>query len=380
MRFTFSDGIEHVIRYLGSGPSEQVLADIKQSVDTALRELHQAHNWTYYYKHGRILTEGPYTTGTVAITASTREADLTGGSWPTWAADGYLRIGAVIYRAATRLDVSRLILDPVLTPGSDIVSTPFSLYKDSYLLPLDFIAGDQALYESVFSGITYVHPREWLFAERYRYQVGIPRCFTITGDERYPGRLLIRFSPIPGGSRTVDFIYKRKARDLVVSDYSTGTVAVAGSGVSVVGTGTAFTASMVGSVLRISSVSRRPTASPGLNPAVHESVITAVADATNLTIQDASPATYGGVGYLISDPVDIENNSMLTAFLRGCENQIGMTRKTKDKPDARAQYVNALLTAKEHDSRSFARRAPGDSGAYRQRMKDMPIDLSAMLG
>jgi hypothetical protein len=47
----------------------------------------------------------------------------------------------------------------------------------------------------------------------------------------------------------------------------------------------------------------------------------------------------------------------------------------KDKPSARIAYAEALSLAKAADSRSFMGRVVGEMGAaYRQRLKDMPLN------
>src|SRR5208283_4720806 len=104
--------------------------------------------------------------------------------------------------------------------------TPYILYQDSYFLPNDFLASDQSMYENAFGGLTYTHPREWLFTQRYIYQSGMPEAFTITGDPYWPGRLLMRLFPIPMDSKTLDFIYKRAPRDLNYASVTNGTVTV----------------------------------------------------------------------------------------------------------------------------------------------------------
>jgi hypothetical protein len=100
-----------------------------------------------------------------------------------------------------------------------------------------------------------------------------------------------------------------------------------------------------------------------------------VASATDATVEDAAPFAYPASAYIISDPLDIEPQSMTTLVYRACEMMIGMSRTMKDKPDSRAQYQEALATAKEKDSRYFGRRAVGDNWVHRQRAKDMPLDL-----
>jgi hypothetical protein len=68
---TYQDAIDHTYRYLGGGPSDVVLADIREAVNFAFREVYNAHTWTYYYKHGRLATTAPQSDGLVDYDAST---------------------------------------------------------------------------------------------------------------------------------------------------------------------------------------------------------------------------------------------------------------------------------------------------------------------
>ena len=374
MYLTYQDAVDHTFRYLGGGPSDVVLADIRLAVDSAYRELYGAHNWTYYYKHGRINTVSPYTTGTIDCVASTRTVTLSGGTWPSWAEAAYIRVGTSIHRVLSVTDPATLVLDPTLCPVADIVAgTPYTIYKDSYILPDDFLATDQGSYENSFGGLTYTHPREWLFTQRYIYQSGMPQAFTITGEERYPGKLLLRIFPIPTDAKTIDFIYKRAPRSLKYSSVTSGTVSLSGDALTF--SASVLNADMVGSVIRISSNTKTPTAGVGLNPPAFEAKIRSVASSTTATLDTSSGTAYSGAAYIISDPIDIEQQSMSTALLRCCEMMIGMGRVLKDKPDTRVQYLAALAQAKDRDSRSFSRRFVGDNWVHRQRAKDMPLDL-----
>jgi hypothetical protein len=121
---------------------------------------------------------------------------------------------------------------------------------------------------------------------------------------------------------------------------------------------------------------------PGNNPATFEAIIYSVQSPTQLTLMPLTPSTvnYSGVAYVISDPIDIETGSMMNAFLRCCEHKLAQHRIMKDKPDAKAQYLDELRRAKEADSRSFAGRAEGEVNWNRMRMKDMPMGPDLPLG
>jgi hypothetical protein len=374
MKFlTFQDSVESLHRYIGSVPSDSTLADARKATEEAYQEIINRHNWTYLYKHGRVICNPPYATGTLSYDAGTGIATLTGGTFPSYAADCYLRVGTTIYRVNKRLSSTTLSFFGAIAPTDSFADKTFALYQDSYLLPDDFISQDQGWYENAFGGLSYVHPREWLFGNRYVYQCGIPVSFTITGDEKYPGRLVLRVAPIPQESRSIDFVYKRKPRGLTIQNYSTGTVTLANASAAVTGNSTVFTPNMAGSILRVSGGAKPPTPLAGLNPPVFETVVLDVPSTTSLTLADPAPATLTAVAYTISDPIDIEFGSMTSAFYRCSEMFIARSRLLKDKPDAREQFLEALAKAKESDSRTFSQRHAGDGGRFRQRLSNMPL-------
>ncbi len=53
---TAHDLIEHLSDYTAQSPSGRVLRQIKQSILSALREIANAHNWSYYYRPKRLAT------------------------------------------------------------------------------------------------------------------------------------------------------------------------------------------------------------------------------------------------------------------------------------------------------------------------------------
>ena len=55
---TFQDVIDHALDYLGGNPQDAALRDCKRATLEAYRTLANAHNWSYLYTHGRIITSG----------------------------------------------------------------------------------------------------------------------------------------------------------------------------------------------------------------------------------------------------------------------------------------------------------------------------------
>lgn len=378
--YTYEDSILHALDYLGAGTGTQGegLRDCKRAVLGAYRDLATEHKWSYLVTTGRIQLNPSYTDGVA-------EFDKTGGAsenlWtfdpgplPDWAGLGMIRVGNVIYQVDQRIDDTTLTTLAPYTPASDIESTSFALYQDTYLMPRDFTSTDQFLYENSFGGMQYRPTAEWLMANRYVDQVGDPRWYSISGDSRYPGRLVARVWPYPGLAKTVDFSYRRSFRPLKHHLISTGSATATNLSYQVAVEGNlSLPDDLVGSILRLSSDrTALPTSAIGDNPYAYEGVITRFEDNV-LTLND--PVLFSGVSlkYTISDPVDVEEKAMLTAFVRGIEKQLSIQRVFPDKPSARLQYEEAIKKAKAADSRSYAGRACGKTEVFRQRMADMPM-------
>lgn len=381
-RTTVADMVSHLRDYLGSNVNNEAQRVIIRAIQAGLRELVNARRWSYLYERGRIQTNGAYSTGTVAYDhtggAYERMLTLTSGTWPSWAGSGTVAISNVVYDVFRRISDTVLVLDETVGSAADIASgTAYTLYQDTYTLPEDFVASDRGFAEISWGGMEFVHPTQWLQVTRYyRSSSDTPRYYTFRGDPRAAGRMAVSVFPYPDSSRTLDYIYHRRPRKITLEKYETGTVSVdagAGATTTVTGSGTSWTTAMVGSTIRLSSNSTTlPTGLEGSNPYVVERNIKVVSSATSLTVDDSIDTTYSGVKYQISDPIDIEDGSMLEAYYRCCEKHLCIMRNMRNVEFAMQAYMDALIKAEEADSRSFQGRVAGEGGPYRQRLANMP--------
>ena len=118
--------------------------------ESGLRQIYQpppingkVHDWSFLYKQNSITLQDNYATGTIAYdhTGGTHELQvpLSGGTWPSWAAEGMLEIDGVDYAVATRISDTVILLESNNNPGADVAaSTSYDLHKDDYDLPDDF--------------------------------------------------------------------------------------------------------------------------------------------------------------------------------------------------------------------------------------------------
>lgn len=382
-RLTAFDLLEHLQDYLGADPGEQTFRIAKRAALEGYREIHTAHKWTYLQTQGALFLNSIYNTGTVSYTHTggtfermlVLDVDGSGAAWPTWAPLGYVRIGTVNYLVDQRVDGTTLLLDPVINPGQDLAPlTSYTLAQDTYTLPADFVATDNAQTENNWGGLSYVRPQEWFATVSSLESYGQPHYFTIMGDPDVPGRLCLRVFPVPNAVQHLRYLYQRKPRPLTLWDVHAGqaSVSAVSSPTTIVVSGGSFTAAMVGCVIRLyADASHFPSDLDGLFPYSLERTITQVVDAQTVRVDTASDVTLTRVAYRLSDPIDVED-LMVNALFRCCEKAQGLTRIMDNTTLAQQAYVTALLLAKGADARVLSRRSAGVAGHYRQRLANMP--------
>jgi hypothetical protein len=375
---TYRDLLDHLVDFVEGDVSAVVERDARRSVQNAYRDLPTRHPWTLYYNYGRINTVAPYETGTVEYDHTgglyERMLTLTDGTWPDWASLGFVLIDSVRYEVADRKSTTVLTLSVTSNPGDDVdAGEEYSLRRDTYPMPSDFVEGDEFMNVNNTSILTYAHPRQWLERKRVVLGPGFPSSYTFVGDPNYFGCLAVGLDPAPDAAYALDFLYKRRPRPLKVDGHSTGTVTINADEATVTGAGTAFADRLVGSVFRVaSSATQTPTGLTGSNAYEHERVIVSVDSATQLTLDSTVPDSYAAVKYMVSDPVDVEDGAMLNALLSCCEYYMARARNMKDRAEIEQHFQRQLTRAREADRRSTARRSAGDWNGYGRRLSHFP--------
>lgn len=381
---TFNDAVLRTLDYLGENATKLASRDARRAVLDAYRELASAHRWSYFYQRGRLQTVASYSTGTIQYTHTggtyEREVVLTTGTWPTWAAYGEILIAGIKYEVADRKSSSTITLSANSNPGANVASgTSYTIYRDSYPLPVDFLAADEFINLTSSFQLECIHPGDWNRLQRSSISPAGPRQVTVFGSADHLGAMSLAFFPPPDAVYNIDFIYQRRPRQLVFGDQSACTAGTATNTINsttVTGTGTSWTSAMIGSVLRLSAnAADLPTPGWGANPFDVERVITNVASTTSLTVDTAIAAAHTGVKFVISDPIDIEEGAMLTAFWRCVEHQATIARIMKNQDRADRAWIDALILAREADSRSFGMRSSHRTQPY-YRLSDYPIGSS----
>lgn len=385
-RLTSFDLVERLVDFAGGDPGENVYRQARRALFDALREFSTAHRWTYLMAVTRMQLNGSMTLGTVQYQYSSgtypRQLTLTPDpvallNWPTWAANGYVRINNIVAKVSQRVSNTVLTLQDPYDYAADVAAgSGFTLFQDGYTLPLDFSSGDNTLAETIWGRMEYVRPMEWLAWIRWRESYGVPRWFTVMGDPNVPGALCVRIYPFPDTNATLDMLYQRRPRAVSTIDLSTGHASVNASVNAQLVTldQSVLTSAHVGSVVRLASQAGNPPTGPdGLYPYAFEGNVVSVLSATQCTVDTACP-TLSGVAYRVSDPIDVEDQAMATAFARMAELHMARSRMVERHVLAGVQKAadDALVLAKEADARIQSRRAVGIGGNYRPRMAFMP--------
>lgn len=365
MQITFDDMLDSLLDYAGSDTAISATTRLRRAIFNAYHVIATRHEWTYYRGLGRINTNASYSTGTVAFDltggANERQLTLSGGTWPSWAASGYVVIDNVPYQVDTRVSDTIITLASGTAPTADIAAgETYEILQDRYALPTDFVAGDEAVVNDIGVVMQYIHPREWSSQRRVNAGPGQPTMYTFIGNPAVRGGLAMAIWPPADSTYAIDFLYKRRPRELVYSGINEGYVSTTAGSTTVTGSNTAFASGMVGSVIRIaaSGETEAPGGPSSNNPAAYERIVTAVASATSLTVDSAIGETLSSVPYLLSDPIDIEISSMYEYFCRECEKQWRMLARSKafDREEL-AAYERAWQQAREADNHSAARQA-----------------------
>jgi len=342
---TYFDLVESLITSSYGGPQDAEQRDIRTAVHKAYTEVTQIRDWAYYHVHGRVITQAPYSTGTVTSSGST--VTLTGGTWPSWAATGaYLKVGTEICRVASRTSGAVIVLDSSLTLKANVTAQPYTLYRTVYPLPSDFRNLDEPSDEYNWWAGLYITPDEAMKLERVSNSSGEPYHWTVIKDPDAAG-WAIKLIGYPTQAETIDFTYRRTARPLKYSGHESvariaslilaGTQANAGA--------QSVPEGMVGSILRVGTAAEYPGPIESLTPYASEHLITGWEDDSNFLVV-AGPAS-SGVKALFTDPIDVAPH-MQQAVDSCCDYWLARIRGQK-ADNAYAMYQRDLRLAFEMD-------------------------------
>lgn len=361
---TYHDILTFLTKVENANTDNRVVQLAQDAILSAYQELPLMRRWKSYYAQGRVKTDASYSTGTVAFDftggSSERMLTLSGGTWPTNAARGWVLIDGVEYRVASRVSDTVITLSVNSNPGEDIAAgESYTWWRDTYPMPLDFLGADKLVDHQGFWEPIHTTPGNVLNLRANNQSANEPLDYSFISDPDYVGVMAVRFHPPPNDVYVLDFTYYRSPVPMRVLEYSTGTVSV--SSTTVTGTGTSWNSDMVGCLIRFprSGVNEIPTGRTGKYPYAEQRIVTAVNSATSITIDAVLDGTYSGVKYRISDFLDIDYNVMREAFRKLCEYRFAENLSRQDQGSRFRSYQIALTTAREADGkRNFATITP----------------------
>ena len=127
-------------------------SDINDCIRDGLHDVHTAHDWSFFRPVKEITTSAPYATGTVAVASGV--VTLSGGTFPSWAEQGILKVSNSYYNVASRDSGTQVTLDD--TTVTVTAGTSYELAQHEYDLPTGFDAiDDDIVYDP---GSEYLHP------------------------------------------------------------------------------------------------------------------------------------------------------------------------------------------------------------------------------
>lgn len=382
---TLADVVEYLLDSANStGDSPEDRRKARRCVLDAYREFPQRDEWLFFTRAGQVRTQANQTDGTLSFDytggAEERLVTLSGATAPSDVEWFILKVDDVEYQVERAVSSTTFTLAEFSNPGADIAAgTSYELFRTIYPVPVDWRTGSAPIELGGWEAPFYVSPAQLLETRRFNgTPQGWQQFYSIRGGGQQYSGMVFEFSPPPSTARTWDFTYQADPRPIgligTALEYSTGTVAV--SGTTVTGTGTAWTSRMLGCVIRFTtSTTVVPTGTGGKygsandNPYSEQRVVTDVASATSLSIDQAMDGTYSGVKHSIGDPLDLDYHVMLDAFLAMCAWKFAQI-VTKEQ-----EFINAKEAAWK---RAFSRARAAD---YRgpEHTESVPTPIYARL-
>jgi hypothetical protein len=123
--------VGHYLFGIRTGYSSDQEDDIGDCLDDGLRRVYAAHDWSFLRPVADVATTAPYATGTITIAAGV--VTLVGGTFPSWAASGVLKVSNQYYSVASRGSDTQITLDDT----SATVATAASYQLARPEIPLD---------------------------------------------------------------------------------------------------------------------------------------------------------------------------------------------------------------------------------------------------
>ena len=192
--------VGHYLFGIRSGFSEDQRADISDCMHDGLRRVYAAYDWSFLHPVADVTTTAPYATGTVTIASGV--VTLTGGTFPSWAADGVLQVNNRYYSVASRGSDTQLTLDSTSVTVASAASYQLARPEIALDAAFDSVANDSDL-------TYYPSPDFWYPPVKWRHDATIRQLEGSNPEFNRPvfySVRTVRFDPTVG-SRKVLALY-----------------------------------------------------------------------------------------------------------------------------------------------------------------------------
>ncbi len=183
---------------------------LTSGINDALWDIARSYKWSWYMQDGMLTFRETYATGTLAFTVNDATVTLTGGTWPTWIANGgKILYQGIYYIVASRTSGTVIELDAEWSQGS-VSDVGYVAYLNTYDLPDDCM-----IFEKVFPGMGWgwrPDPVSYSSLVEYmannNFQAPNPGLFAIQNNQ-------IVLWPAPSTTRNWPIFYYRRPAQLI---------------------------------------------------------------------------------------------------------------------------------------------------------------------
>jgi len=203
---TASDLWAYARRMARNRVGTQADTEIKQIVNDALDTLSQEQEWPFLLTdRGTFSLDAAYSTGTLTLTNGSTTCTLGGGgTWPTWAASGKLKISGKTFFITSRTSNTVIVLATAWKEATTSTAT-YVIFRDEYTLASDLQKfGSIHMGETWSWGVAPVGMDRFLEIQNdHNYANSRPSIFAIAGNK-------IRLWPYPNADVLINYSYYKK--------------------------------------------------------------------------------------------------------------------------------------------------------------------------
>lgn len=351
--FTFEDATDRLGIAMQARCSVRDDNILRLAVSNAYRDLPTAHEWSYYKRTYQFASSASEAFTGFTYNATTKIGTIVSpDAWPTDAEEGLVIIGDNVYAVEERIDDQNIRFQSTNAPAAGVDGVTWC--RAAY--PIPCIQTVTSVLESPTDFVLTWRPHEDISDHlRVTPFPSQPIAYCIRGLGMHLSRMHIEFAPPPQTSRDYIIAGNFRPRDIVIHA-EPFVVTTSGTTVTPDPTGTvSFEDRHVGSILRFSSTTGAPTGRYGrdgeYNPYVAQRVITAVSGG-NATIDSSLSSELSGVAAVVSDPLDLDTETMLNYFDALAARKLSeMTLASPDRADFIQLERTALRAAISADRR-----------------------------